>query len=72
MSPEQIDAATNAWIWAEDQAAIYGPGLALFAAGIAVSWACARAGRWRTRRRDIQRLEAFANHPAHRARKEDR
>lgn len=45
----------------------YLPGLALTAAGVAVSWTCARAGRWRTRRRDIRHLENYANHPAHRS-----
>lgn len=38
------------------------------AAGALVDWQAAR----RKRRRDIRRLESFANHPAHRTRKEDR
>jgi hypothetical protein len=73
VTPEQVNGLVNAWLWAADTVATYGPGLA--AAGIAWAgwWTRRRAADWRDRRREqrgIRRLEHYANHPAHRTRKE--
>ena len=67
MTPAQIDAATNGALWAYDQAAVYGPGLAVAAAGVTASWTCSRISRWRYTRRGIRRLQQYAGHPGSRA-----
>lgn len=54
MTPEQIDTVTNTVLWLHDQVATYGPGLALTAACIAMSWVCAKVRGWRERRRDLR------------------
>lgn len=54
MTPAQIDAVTNGALWAYDQVTVYGPGLALAAAGVAAWRACSRINVWRKRRRDLR------------------
>lgn len=70
MTREQADAITETGLWLHEQVIVYGPGLALAAAGITFSWACAKIRDRRERRRDLRHLEHFANHPANRTRKE--
>lgn len=77
MSPDQIDTVTNGLIELHAMADVYGPGLLLAAAAVA-GW---RACQWiaglgfrlygtARGRRGIRQLEAFANHPANRPRRE--
>lgn len=72
MTPESIDGLINAWVWADTQIRIYGPGLAVAAGCIAASWTWAKVRGWRERRRSLRHLETFANHPANHTRREDR
>lgn len=37
MTPDHIDGLINAWVWADEQVQIYGPGLAVAAGCVAVS-----------------------------------
>ena len=41
MSPEQLSAAIDAWVWIDQQATTYGPGLTV-AAGGWIAWKAAR------------------------------
>ncbi|MFF9624228.1 hypothetical protein [Streptomyces griseosporeus] len=59
MTPEQIDAVTDALIALTDAVDTYGPGLAVGAA----LWATCRTARRIRTRRGIRRLEHLANHP---------
>ncbi|CAL9663981.1 hypothetical protein SUDANB1_07117 [Streptomyces sp. enrichment culture] len=54
MTREQVDAVTETGLWLHEQVATYGPGLALAAAGIAVSWTCSKIRDWRERRRELR------------------
>lgn len=77
MTPEQIDAATNAAVNVHAWLDQHGPYLFAAATGAAGWWAIPRIGRItrrRTTRRGIRQLENYANHPANRRdqqRKED-
>ncbi|NUP15450.1 MAG: hypothetical protein HOZ81_04970 [Streptomyces sp.] len=70
MTPEQIDAVTNAAINAHSFLDQHGPYLFAAATGAAGWWAIPRISRITQRRkarRGIQRLESYANHPANRS-----
>lgn len=78
MTLEQYSAAVDAWVWIDQQIHMYGPGLALTAACIAISWTSSKIRAWREKRatrRQLQHIERYANHPGarrqHRTRKED-
>ncbi|MEU6543948.1 hypothetical protein [Streptomyces sp. NPDC046859] len=65
MTPDKLDAAINAWVWVDDQIGTYGPGLAV-AASTWAAWGAAKAtrraaARIRTRR-ELRRIENYANH----------
>lgn len=60
MSPEQIDAATNALINITAAVDAYGPGIAVAAGGAAVVWAGRRIHARITRRRQERRDRAHA------------
>lgn len=69
MTPEQIDAFTNAAVNVHAWLDTHGPYLFAAATAGAGWWAIPRISRINQRRvarRGIRRLEAFANHPAHR------
>jgi hypothetical protein len=57
VSPEQIDAFANAYVWVDGKARTYGPGLAV-ASGLGGTWWTARRIRIRL---TIRRLERHAN-----------
>ena len=57
MTPEQIDAVTNAWMWADQQTARYGPGLGLAALCVAISWTCSKTRGWRDKRAARRQLQ---------------
>lgn len=58
MTLEQYSAVIDAWVWIDTQIDMYGPGLALTAVCIAISWTCSKIRAWRERRRDLHEQRA--------------
>lgn len=50
MTPEQLSAAIDTWVWIDQQIRTYGPGLVLAAACVAAAWARSKARGWREQR----------------------
>ncbi|MET9149996.1 hypothetical protein ABZX82_01755 [Streptomyces griseoflavus] len=54
MTLDHYAAIITAGAWIDQQIAMYGPGIALTAVLIAISWTCSKVRAWRERRRDAR------------------
>ena len=62
MTSEQLDTAINAYVAVDAAVSVYGPGLAV-AAGAWITWRTSRRIATRLhRRRELRRIENYANH----------